>query len=1582
MNTPTRTPALRATLATLCALLALSALAQPVNIETDTVVVSTTRLPTAAATPINYQVADGAVLTFFSPSSTTAGYTVNLGSFTIGPSGTLGTGWTIISDFSGTQTNGTNVQGGFITSATTVTITNATFLNNFATGNGGIIRMTAGPVTLTNVILEGNFAYAAGGAIQNAGGVFTLTNASVSNNRTANTGGALNSSSGSMAITDVTFTDNWAGAQGGAINAGANAPVTLTLTGSRGTDYRYTGNFAGGAAVTDYSTLKSGVPAFNPVASAGGFYYGGTNSSIVFNIATGVSLTIGDANAANRAYDSIASLDATARITKSGGGSMILNADNSYYRGALAIDGGKVILGNPRATLGASVTVNSGATFGGAGVLSRNGGTTATTLTANASSTIQLGADGALSAQTLAANGLVDMKSGATLATDLFASNKSHLLDISTGTFNWAGTGTINLGALSTGVFTLAQWDSSNLADATSLTLLADGALIDASRGSASLTIDTTAKQLLVTAAITSLSGTWNNSATTWRAGAAGWTTPATDTHFQNGDSVTFNTGGAITVAGSVIASQMNVAIVDSLTFTGDGAITTDAASVQPSSDVPNSGTLIKTGTGILTLANTATNTFKSGVQLKEGTIAFASASQFDLAGTSVTLDGTATLAALDGATGTIRGNIVLDDATTTATYDAGASSAITLNGALRGAAGGAGTFTKSGAGTLTLIGNSTAFTGATRVTAGSLLLAPGASLGGAVTAIGGAIGGAGTLSGITTIAPGGALQVGNPALANALNLSVTNLQLEPGASLNFQILPGGASSHLTAGTLTFNSGATGADMFITLSDIINGTYNLATFGSYNPAALQGFANADVRLTDRELNSREKEGTTVITSGGALSLHVDLPNQRIFWTGTSGTGWTSGDNWKNATIDLSYVNGDTVVFDGSDTAGQRDVVIEGAQVTLSGMEVIGTGDYRITGGAIVTDAASTTNIEGTGQLLLNTTGTLTLANTGTNNFRQGVKLVKGTIVVDSDGAFSRSNTLTVAGAATLSFAGMTTGTDLRITYVPIDIENGSVLTIDTPIAAAAFGNMTSAGNGSVVKTGADTLSVARVDVSTLIIEQGALYFQPSIPLVTREAIDIRPEGRLFGRGGTIRTPQLINQGTLRVGRGADTSFAIGSIILDGNYHGDGGRIMISATTTPVVSGTVTKQSLVTDQLIVTGTLSGSIYVEIFGAKPQKIDDWSWQPIILTETGAIAPDMTIDKRSMMWDMASPYVYCLVVESGTFTYKKYIGAELPPVVAVDAASLLIGKASLDSLHNRLAVTRLDDIPEKQFNAWVSYLHRGDKLSTAVHDGADAKTNGAQAGFDWAVDSNGHRFTFGVFYDYARNEMDSNQPAGAIDLAIANDIIIAPPPALAGKTNATTTANGCGFYLGYKTGRFYIDTIGRISGEQYKITTPAGAFDTNGYSWAASLGTGYVFSGLAAWDIEPQLRLTYQTHNIDNATDPLGRVYEINSADSCEALAAVRVSQRYEWLNGLALVPYARAGLTHEFKGKTRVSVLGQTGRPFENDLSGIGSVLEAGVVVQFGRGLYAAASGAWRKASNLESYSLDATVGLRW
>lgn len=232
------------------------------------------------------------------------------------------------------------------------------------------------------------------------------------------------------------------------------------------------------------------------------------------------------------------------------------------------------------------------------------------------------------------------------------------------------------------------------------------------------------------------------------------------------------NTG---TLQNEVILSNASGSLLSNTgTLDNQGALTNDG-SVINDGILLNSGTLTNNGTlinnGLLTSAGTIANTATGVLRIGTG-----------------------------GSSGTLEGNV--DNAGAMHFQRSDASQYF-------GVLSGAGTLYKEGAGTLTLLGNSSGYAGNTLVTDGTLLLAPGSQLGGMLSVARGAtLAGTGTVGSpglVTTLQNGATVAPGTPTIAYGSLHIQGDLVLEPGTTYQVQANPDGsqASQLHISGTAT-----------------------------------------------------------------------------------------------------------------------------------------------------------------------------------------------------------------------------------------------------------------------------------------------------------------------------------------------------------------------------------------------------------------------------------------------------------------------------------------------------------------------------------------------------------------------------------------------------------------------------------------------------------------------------------------------------------------------------------------------------------------------------------------------------------
>lgn len=216
-----------------------------------------------------------------------------------------------------------------------------------SSGNAGEIQIASGKIT---TIASGSSQM--GGAISNYG-QFAITGGQVvfSGNHGDWRGGAINNGyMGNLAISDAVFTANTSGSFGGAVYSDGYSNLTIGVAAT--STVAYTGNKAmNGGAVAD--------------AAAGGFLYMANGGTATLDVAGHV--TIGADDAAVTGVDSIASSDANSVITKTGGGTIVLNADNTHYTGTFNHNAGVVQFNNASALFGGAVNGSGTLVFNNTG---------------------------------------------------------------------------------------------------------------------------------------------------------------------------------------------------------------------------------------------------------------------------------------------------------------------------------------------------------------------------------------------------------------------------------------------------------------------------------------------------------------------------------------------------------------------------------------------------------------------------------------------------------------------------------------------------------------------------------------------------------------------------------------------------------------------------------------------------------------------------------------------------------------------------------------------------------------------------------------------------------------------------------------------------------------------------------------------------------------------------------------------------------------------------------------------------------------------------------------------------------------
>ena len=368
-----------------------------------------------------------------------------------------------------------------------------------------------------------------------------------------------------------------------------------------------------------------------------------------------------------------------------------------------------------------------------------------------------------------------------------------------------------------------------------------------------------------------------------------------------------------------------------------------------------------------------------------------------------------------NGTANTLAGNITL---TNSCIFNAASGTAVAFSS---GTMGGTGSLTIIGGGTNIISSSETAsYTGGTLVTNGTLVvdgtlsgsvrIAPTATLAGTGTASGTVTVTNATVSpGDIAVTPQGTLTVG------ALTMSNSTVVLELGTAPT----AGNNDKVIVTGALTLSGSGTNTLQIVPLSYMnVGDVFTNIQYSGALPSSITNFL--------RVVSSRADFAFHIVDPGstpGLIEIRVDAALGNDLWTGLNSANWdTNTINWTRNGGGVTFNNADYVTF--NDSSSVNNVNLVGA-LSVSGMTMLnGAKNYQFIGTGSLTNS---------GTLQLNGGGTVTIANTGTNNFQglttissgilqlgnggTGGNLGSGIITNNSSLVFNRSdNALSVNGA--------------------------------------------------------------------------------------------------------------------------------------------------------------------------------------------------------------------------------------------------------------------------------------------------------------------------------------------------------------------------------------------------------------------------------------------------------------------------------------------------------------------------------------------------------------------------------------
>jgi autotransporter-associated beta strand protein len=247
----------------------------------------------------------------------------------------------------------------------------------------------------------------------------------------------------------------------------------------------------------------------------------------------------------------------------------------------------------------------------------------------------------------------------------------------------------------------------------------------------------------------------------------------------------------------------------------------------------------------------------------------------------------------------------------------------------------------------------------------------------------------------------------------------------------------------------------------------------------------------------------------VLTSGPAAKADT--------WTGAASTLWdTASLNWTSSGLPTNYVDLDEVTFD--DSALTNSVTVTGTRIpaTVNGLRFNNNSlKYVLTG---------TGKLSGPAQLVMNGSASVTLSQTGGDNFSGGIAANAGTLILD-DANSSISGGLTIAGPATVQIGnndgngGLPSGTldnegtlifnrANGITVGSVISGGGSLLQNGsgtlTLSASNTYSGNTTVGNGTLALTGAGSITSS----PTVVVTNATLDVSGISTTTTLNALDL------------------------------------------------------------------------------------------------------------------------------------------------------------------------------------------------------------------------------------------------------------------------------------------------------------------------------------------------------------------------------------------------------------------------------------------------------------------------------------------
>uniref|UniRef100_UPI000A4A296F DUF4347 domain-containing protein n=1 Tax=Comamonas testosteroni TaxID=285 RepID=UPI000A4A296F len=645
-------------------------------------------------------------------------------------------------------------------------------------------------------------------------------------------------------------------------------------------------------------------------------------------------------------------------------------------------------------------------------------------------------------------------------------------------------------------------------------------------------------------------------------------------------ESLTLNADSA---SGLIINGGTTITLGGGTTLT----FTNSSGTVTIGSTLAGSGSLEKTGGGTLALASVSNEANMSGgITVSGGTLQVHNDDHLS-SGTLTLNGGTLT----NNSTGFTIDNAIAIGASGGSINVGGGAGATQLT--LSGVISGSGTLVKNGQAILQIDGNNT-YTGATNVTAGTLIANHANALG--------------TLAGATTVSSGATVRIaGGLTIGEAFTISGTGKQV---SAVNYGAL------HLNSGSSTLSGNITLAgDADISAA----GAATLTLSGTLGGASSLNKTDAGTLALTSASNSGSLSGGMTVT-GGTLSVSSDSQLAAGTLTLNGGTlaltGATTVDNAislaASSTVSASAnatLSGSITGTGGLTKTGASTLTLSGSN-NYSGATTVSAGGLSLSGGSSISDTGSVTlaagttlslaggnetigSLAGSGNVSLayrltlggdNTstsysgvisssnlsgitkTGSGTFTLSGANTYTGSTTVSAGTLAISGSGAIGSNSAVTVASGATLSSSAATLSLGSLAGAGAVSF-GANTLSVGGDNTSTTYSGQFS-GSGNFNKVGSGTLSLSGDNSASTATMQVAGGGTLSIGAASNLA-----SGNLNLNNGTLAVTgsgvTLTNGGTLS---GTGTISNANALTLSGNFSGTGGLTKVGAGTL-TLSGT-------------------------------------------------------------------------------------------------------------------------------------------------------------------------------------------------------------------------------------------------------------------------------------------------------------------------------------------------------------------------------------------------------------------------